>query len=128
MLVATSYRTIGGPIDADDRFLVNAQHGDHDVVSGEPGLTPEIIQLTIEDGSVVQIEREARSSLSEGEWLLDEEQLEAIGVAMAEIRVVYPIDAEVGDAIDVLLDTEWKVLADGRLVIKQIRPFARQRE
>ena len=98
------------------------------MVSGEPGLTPEIIRLTIEDGSVVQIEREARSSLSEGEWLLDEEQLEAIGVAMAEIRVVYPIDAEVGDAIDVLLDTEWKVLADGRLVIKQIRPFARQRE
>jgi hypothetical protein len=25
----------------------------------------------------------------------------------------------------VLLDTEWKVLVDGRLVIKQIRPFLR---
>ena len=44
---------------------------------------------------------------------------------MADIESVYPVDGEVpGDQI-VLLDTEWKVLVDGRLIIKQVRPFLR---
>ena len=36
-----------------------------------------------------------------------------------------PIDEEPPSEREVLLDTEWKVLSDGRLVIKQIRPFLR---
>jgi hypothetical protein len=116
----------GDPIADDDRFLVNAQDGEHDVVSGEPGLTPEIVRVSIEEGTVSEIEREAHSSLSEAAWLLSESQLLAIGEAMAEIRSVYPVDAMMEGDSQILLDTEWKVLENGRLIIKQIRPFARQ--
>jgi hypothetical protein len=116
----------GDPISDDDRFLVNAQDGEHDVVSGEPGLTPEVVRLSIEEGTVIEVEREAHSSLSEDAWLLSEAQLLAIGEAMEETRSVYPMDASLDGDPQILLDTEWKVLEDGRLIIKQVRPFARQ--
>ena len=35
------------------------------------------------------------------------------------------MDELVPATADVLLDTEWKVLADGRLIVKQVRPFLR---
>jgi hypothetical protein len=75
---------------------------------------------------VVAIEREQASSESEsGAWVLSTEQLHEIGEAMADIEGVYPVDGEIPGDQRVLLDTDWKVLVDGRLVIKQIRPFLR---
>jgi len=73
---------------------------------------------------VVAIEREQASSES-GAWVLSAEQLHEIDEAMADIEGVYPVDGEIPGDQRVLLDTEWKVLVDGRLVIKQIRPFLR---
>ena len=116
----------GDPLAVDDRFLVNAQDGDHDVVSGEPGLTPEVVRLTITGGDVSEISREAHSSLSEDAWLLSREQLEELGAAMSDAVVVFPVDETAESDQTVLLDTEWKVLSDGRLIIKQVRPFLRQ--
>jgi hypothetical protein len=114
----------GDPVVIDDRFLVNAQVGEFDVVSSEPGVIPEVARLTIDNGAVVAIEREQASSES-GAWVLSTEQLHEIGEAMADIEGVYPVDGEIPGDQRVLLDTEWKVLVDGRLVIKQIRPFLR---
>jgi hypothetical protein len=44
---------------------------------------------------------------------------------LADIEGVFPLDEPAPVDADVVLDTEWKVLVDGRLVIKQIRPFLR---
>jgi hypothetical protein len=48
----------GNPLRAgDDRYLVNAQVGELDVVSAKPGVWPEKVLLTVEGGAVVAIER-----------------------------------------------------------------------
>ncbi len=36
------------------------------------------------------------------------------------------IDGTVPSGATVLLDTEWKILSDGRLIVKQVRPFLRK--
>ena len=106
----------GVPSDPDDgRFLVNAQVGHLDVVSAEAGVWPERTLLEMDAGQVVDIVHAQDSS--EGVVVLDDEQLDQLGEALWTVREVYP---SVGEA---MLDTEWKVLGDGRLVIKQIRPF-----
>lgn len=111
--------------EMDDRYLVNAQIGDQDVVSPEPGVWPEKDLLTLDDqGTVTAIERARTSSeLPEGTYVLRDDQLAQLGAWLREIVQVYPLDAEVPAGRRVLLDTEWKVLDDGRLVIKQVRPF-----
>ena len=117
----------GNPLSAsDDRYLVNAQIGELDVVSSLPGVWPEKELLTVEDGAVIEIERERGSTeLPEGEWVLDDARLQELGAAFADIADTYPVDADLPPTADVLLDTEWKIRPDGRLVIKQIRPFVR---
>ena len=82
------------------------------------------VLLTVAGGEVVAIERVRGSTeLPEGEWVLADAQLEELGASLATIAGVYPIDEEVAPTADVLLDTEWKLRADGRLAIKQVRPF-----
>ena len=55
-------------IAGDGRFLINAQAGELEVVSPEPGTWPEKTRLTLEDGEVVEIDRVRGSSeLPEGE-------------------------------------------------------------
>ena len=111
--------------EMDDRYLVNAQIGDQDVVLPEPGVWPEKDLLTLDDaGTVTDIERVRTSSeLPEGEYVLDDEQLAQLGAWLREIVRVFPVDGQVPEGRRVLLDTEWKVLEDGRLIIKQVRPF-----
>ena len=115
----------GDPVEDDDRTLINAQDGDYDVVSGEPGLTPEVVRLTISDGEVIEVDREAHSSLLENGWLLDLSQLEQLGEGLAEVVEVFPVDGDIESDNTLLLDTEWKVLEDGRLIVKQVRGFLR---
>jgi len=115
----------GNPLaENDDRFLVNAQLGELDVVSADPGVWPEKVLLTVEDGAVSAIERARESTeVQPGQWVLDDAQLERLGAALSEIVVAYPVDETPPDGASVMLDTEWKVLSDGRLIVKQVRPF-----
>jgi pyruvate, water dikinase len=103
----------------DDRYLVNAQVGWLDVVSADVGTWPEKVLLTVDTGGVSAIERIRESS--ETAEVLDDTRLEELGGALLDIQTVFPVDGSKGR---VLLDTEWKVLEDGRLIIKQIRPFS----
>lgn len=105
---------------SDNRLFVEAQVGRLDVVSNESGTWPERSLLEMDDGEVVHIER-AQSS-SEQDIVLDDARLHELGAALWDIEDVYPVDGESDGRV--LLDTEWKVLSDGRLVVKQVRPFS----
>lgn len=109
--------------DTDDRYLVNAQYGELEVVSAEAGVYPETSLLTVSDGVVTGIDRVSASS--EIDEVLSDARLAEMGSLLFEITEVYPLDAEIPAGHDVLWDTEWKVTAGGQLVIKQIRPFLR---
>ena len=115
----------GNPTAPDDRYLVNAQVGELDVVASEPGVTPEKVLLDVSTGDGTDIIRIAYSNETNGQWVLSDEQLRALGQTLAEIEANYPIDGDPPNDATVLFDTEWKVLSDGRLVIKQVRPFLR---
>ncbi len=110
----------------DDRFVVNVQLGDVDVVGSRPGVVAELDRLRLEHGVVTEIERAAASSLAEpGQVVMTDVQLRELGAVMADIESWYPIDAVDVEAGKVLLDLEFK-LVDGELFIKQIRPFVRK--
>ncbi len=116
----------GNPTALDDRFLVEAQIGAYDVVAAEAGITPERDLLTVVDGVVTEILRASGSSeLPEGSWVLSDGELEELGGVLADIDGVFPVDAVAPEGTTILLDTEWKVLEDGELIIKQVRPFLR---
>ena len=114
----------GNPFDAEDnRYVINAQAGEASVVAPASGEITEKVLLTVEGGSVTQILRVRDSNLvPPGTAVLSDALLESLGAHLAGMVDAYPLDGATGD---VLLDTEWKVLADGRLVAKQIRPFLR---
>jgi pyruvate,water dikinase len=117
----------GDPIDAEDgRYTINVQLGEVDVVSPPAGTTAELDRVTIVNGEVVAIDRVAPSSLVEpGEVVLDDAQLEELGAVLAGIAGTYPVEPGEHAPEDVLLDLEFKIDAQGKLVIKQIRPFLR---
>ena len=112
----------GNPVADDDRLLLNAQVGWLDVVSAEAGVYPEQILVDVV-GDDLELIR-ARAS-SEAEEVLDDAGALALARALLDIEAVMPVDGEVPDDRTLLLDTEWKVLSDGRLVVKQVRPFLR---
>jgi len=113
-------------LTGDERILVNAQQGDLEVVSPEPGTWPEQTRLTVVDGAVTKIDRVRGSSeLPEGEHVLSDAQLGQLGAHMWQILEVFPIDEPAPPDTAVLLDTEWKVRPDNTLVIKQVRPYLR---
>ncbi len=109
--------------EGDDRYLVNAQAGEVSVVSTDPGVWPESELLTVEDGAVVDITRVATSS--EADEVLSDAELAELGGLLWAVAAAFPVDETVPEGRDLLWDTEWKVLSDGRLVIKQIRPYLR---
>ena len=112
----------GNPVARDDRLLINAQVGWFDVVSAEAGVYPEQILVEVQ-GSELELVR-ARSS-SESSIVLPDFLAEDLAWSLLDIEAVYPVDEPVPAGRTLLLDTEWKVLADGRLVVKQVRPFLR---
>ena len=110
----------------DSRYLVNAQLGELAVVSARPGVWPEKTLLTMTNGQVTGIDRARESSETQpGDVVLADEQLKILGSELAIVATVYPFDHAVPSGRDLLFDTEWKILEDGRLIIKQIRPFLR---
>ncbi len=113
----------GNPLGSSPGWLVEAQVGDLDVVSAEAGITPERSLLTVEAGEVVDIVRlEASSEVDPGFAVLSDAQLGAVGSLLWEVDGVMPWDHP-DDGAARVWDTEQKVLADGRLIIKQVRPF-----
>lgn len=123
MVVFTGDPNIAG----DQRFLVNAQVGDAEVVSPDPGTWPERVRLTLVDGGVTEIERvEGSSMLPEGQHVVGDAQLQELGAALWGIQEVFPIDEEPPPNSVLLLDTEWKIRPDQSLMIKQIRPYLRR--
>jgi len=114
----------GNPTSAgDNRYLINAQYGELEVVAAESGVYPEKTLLTLADGAVTEIDRVSESS--EADIVLTDAQLAELGRVLWAIAEAYPLDEVVPDGRDVLWDTEWKVRSDGQLIIKQIRPFLR---
>jgi hypothetical protein len=109
--------------DGDDRYLIEAQEGELDVVSTEPGVYPESSLLTFTGGSVSKIERITAST--EVPIVLTDAELEELGAAFYDIAQRFPIDDPVPDGHDLLWDTEWKYDSTGQLIIKQIRPYVR---
>jgi len=114
----------GDPIEEDDRVRIDAQAGEIGVVAPESGVVPEITRVEIDDGEVIDIVRQQASSETDGR-VLGPSEAGRIGLRVAGLSELMPLDAEVPEGHTLLYDTEWKVLSDGRLVIKQVRPFLR---
>lgn len=107
----------------DNRYLVNSQLGEMEVVFAESGVYPEKTLLTLTDGQLTLIDRV--SSSSEAEIVLTDAQLEELSETFYQVTQQYPVDYEVPADGQLIWDTEWKVWSDGQLIIKQIRPFLR---
>lgn len=115
----------GNPLGPNkDDYLIDAQIGAYDVVSAIPGVYPEKDLLTMSAGQVQYIQRvRASSQLPAGQLVLDDGQLAQLGAYVAEIVQQFPIDDGAPAGHRIILDTEWKVRADGTWLIKQVRPF-----
>ena len=113
----------GHPTLDDPRWLVESQLGDLDVVGAEPGVWPEQVLLTLADGAVTHIDRVSLSS--EADLVLSDARLEALGALLWDVAAVFPVDDAAPEGGTLMLDTECKILEDGRLIIKQVRPFVR---
>jgi hypothetical protein len=111
----------------DDRYLVNAQAGELDVVLPIPGVFPEETLLDVADGAVTGIHRRRGSSqVPAGTYVLQDAQLQEIGGVLWQIVQAFPVDGTIPSGATLLLDTEWKILSDGKLVVKQVRPYLRK--
>lgn len=113
------------PFSGEARVLVHAQAGEGSAVDRDVDVRPEIVRLTVAGGSVTAIERVQGSSESEGADVLSDAQLETLGAQLDALRAAFPYDLPVPGGASVELDTEWKVLEDGRLVLRGVRPFLR---
>jgi hypothetical protein len=113
----------GDPDSKDNRVLINSQLGHLSVVSDDGGVFPERIII---DNNGDQYKVVDRQSSSEKKTPIISNKI-AVDIAelMANIELTYP-SSKPTEGSKLLLDTEWKILKDGRLIIKQIRPFIRE--
>ncbi|HVR75042.1 MAG TPA: FG-GAP-like repeat-containing protein [Planctomycetota bacterium] len=118
----------GNPAIPGNRdYTVTAQMGEASVVSPDPGTRAERSILEVLDGKVVRIIREQRSSLAApGEVVLSDDELRELGALLAHIDRNLAVEAGGYPREDVLLDIEFKTTTDGRLAVKQVRPFLRR--
>jgi hypothetical protein len=117
----------GNPITGAHDYLINAQVGDWDVVSSEPGVFPETTLLEINGIEVAAIHRvSASSQVSPQETVLSDAQLTTLGAHLADIASLFPLDVSLPDDAVLFYDTEWKLTADNTLIVKQIRPYLYQ--
>ncbi len=117
----------GNPTRAgDDRFVVNVQLGETDVVDPSPGVLPEKLLLDVEDGVVREITRVRPSTLvPQGERVLSDDEARTVGELAARAHAAFASRFDTGLG-DILLDLEFKVVEreGGRAVVfKQMRPF-----
>jgi hypothetical protein len=127
-IVAFTGAPNGRPGDAR-AFLVEAQKGELDVVSSRPGVWPKQTRLIMAGAARTTPPRftlERLTSSSEAREVLSEKMLREIGSRLSTIQSVFPVDDVAPAGTDIVLDTEWKVLSDGRLAVKQVRPFLRR--
>jgi hypothetical protein len=117
----------GNPSDPKDpRYTINVQQGEVDVVSPPAGVTAELDRLTVSDGQVTAIERAVASSLvPPGQHVLRDDQLRELGALLADVAATYPVELGEHSPDEVLLDLEFKYTKEGKLILKQIRPFLR---
>ncbi len=135
----------GDPTDRKDhRFTINVQAGEVDVVEAPAGTIAELDRLTIVDGEVTAIGRAppaaARAPRRRGGCGGPPQppsrgpragrgptaaQRPGLGALLADIAAVYPVELGEHDPADVLLDLEFKYTKEGKLILKQIRPFLR---
>jgi len=115
----------GNPVSAGDaRYVINAQKGELPVVSPVSGVWPEEDLLTLQDGAVTLVERHTASSeVKTGEVVVSDDNLRLLGATLAKLSTIYPFDLTAPEGRELLLDSEWKVMPDGSLRVKQIRPF-----
>ncbi len=115
----------GNPFDAfDRRYLINVQLGDASVVIPDPTVWPEKDILTVDDGVVSTIVRARTSSLvPPGTYVLSNGQLEELGRVCAIAAGCFPVDPGDQDPSRIIADIEFKFTRQGRLFVKQIRPF-----
>ena len=135
VLVSTQYEDeqangvafTGNPtVKGDPRYTINVQLGEVDVVDAPAGTIAELDLLTMKDGAVAEIERAAASTLVEpGAYVLSDDQLGEIGEVLADIVAAYPVEVGDHEPSEVLLDLEFKITGEGKLVFKQIRTFLR---
>lgn len=115
----------GNPLDLEDpRMTINVQLREVPVVGATPGVVAELDRVRVEGGEVA-IDREIGSSLlPEGSWVLDDAQVRELALLLAEIAQAYPVDGTPPPGTEVMLDLEFKITAEGQLLLKQVRPFA----
>ncbi len=107
----------------DDRRLAMAQWGEVDAVSSPSGLLPEEVLFRTQDGELTQWSFISSSSLLPADrHLLDEDALQRLDALARVVEASYPRDG-LSSELPVAFDLEWKLLADRRLVAKQVRPF-----
>lgn len=112
----------GNPLGTPEGWLVESQVGDLDVVSAESGVSPERVLLSVAEGEVSSVLRIAESSeVIDGQKVLTDAQLREVGALLWIVDEVMPRDS--ADSATYRWDTEQKVLSDGTLVIKQVRPW-----
>lgn len=116
----------GDPRSQDDRTRIDAQAGENEVVSSDPDVIPESLFVEVVDGNVVDVDRITWSTeVPFGTAVLTDAEVATVATSLWGVAQWFPIDEVVPDGHEVLWDTEWKVEADGRVIIKQIRPFLR---
>lgn len=116
----------GDPREDDDRIRLDAQRGEIEVVSNDPDVVPESLRVEVVDGEVVDVERLTWSSeVPFGAAVLTDAEVEVVATSLWAIAQWFPLDEVPPPGRDVVWDTEWKVEADGRVIVKQIRPFLR---
>ena len=108
----------------DDRYHVTAQVGEVSVVSPAPGVRSEKSVLEVEGGRVLRIERIRPSTLAPpGGIVLGDGNLRDLGGILDRIERDMPVELGAHDRSEVLFDIEFKVRPDGRIAVKQVRPF-----
>lgn len=114
-------------------FVINVQAGETSVVDPPDSVTCD--QLICYSDTEIEFFRSkrivefiSRSSLTQGEPVLSEEQVERLTIALAELKRHYYYDVLTGrkpsSYYEYALDVEFKFDGeDGQLYIKQVRPF-----
>ncbi len=113
----------GDPITGrKDYYVINVQLGDESVVQPGTGVIPEKDILKMEWGSIREIQRARKSSLTEdNQWILSDDQLQEMVTYLSYIDDMMPVDTQEFTRDQIFFDIEFKY-DKGQFVIKQIRP------